>query len=420
MRLKFSKFEAVLCLVIFLPFCFSASLNAAFDDIGAGARVQAMAGAFTGISDDVYSVYYNSAGLNRIKNTEIATTYGKIYASLSDCSDLGDTDLFFALPRNFGTLAGGVKVFSLAGFYNENRLFVSYARKFEFAQVGISVKRLTLKYHSTLYTDHSVVEGSPGVDGGADPVFASGMSKSAFAVDVGFLKKFGKISAGFTLSNLNRPNIALAGGYKLPVRVKLGVGATRKDYLFDFDLVRENGFNTLRVGAELTAAKNFVIRGGFEYGENLANLSAGFGYQINIFSFDYAYTLPLSGIEGTFGTHHIGVVVKFGKVEEEKEKPRRKRKVRKPRTTLEEERLKLLAEDVLKDLRRLYLYGIAAERRKEFSASEKYFQQMLVYDIPSAVSDVKEIREMIKKAKAKLEDVSGKQSQESKSEDKKK
>ncbi len=46
-------------------------LWADFDDTGAGARARGMGNSFTAISDDVFGMYYNPAGLGFIQNIAV-------------------------------------------------------------------------------------------------------------------------------------------------------------------------------------------------------------------------------------------------------------------------------------------------------------------------------------------------------------
>ena len=65
----------------------AASLQPAFahfNNMGVGARGCGMANAFTGIADDVYTIYYNPAGLVRINGKELALEVEeKVYDWLS-------------------------------------------------------------------------------------------------------------------------------------------------------------------------------------------------------------------------------------------------------------------------------------------------------------------------------------------------
>jgi hypothetical protein len=69
---------ACICLAL-STFNFQPSLFGSFSNTGIGARVCGMSGAFTGLADDVYALYYNPAGLGRIGRKELAIDYSKLY-----------------------------------------------------------------------------------------------------------------------------------------------------------------------------------------------------------------------------------------------------------------------------------------------------------------------------------------------------
>lgn len=56
-------------LILLLPVFLHA---AAFDKIGVGAKAQGMSGAYVGLSDDIYGVYYNPAGMVKMQQTEVS------------------------------------------------------------------------------------------------------------------------------------------------------------------------------------------------------------------------------------------------------------------------------------------------------------------------------------------------------------
>lgn len=67
-----------------------------FLTIGAGARPAGMGEAFVGLTDDVNSIYWNCAGLGRIKRTEITSSYMQYVA------DIYAGYIGFALPVKKG------------------------------------------------------------------------------------------------------------------------------------------------------------------------------------------------------------------------------------------------------------------------------------------------------------------------------
>ncbi|MBD3289658.1 hypothetical protein GF337_12705, partial [candidate division KSB1 bacterium] len=69
---------------LFLPMHASAqySTGANFLKIGIGPRQMGMGGAFTGVGDDLYTIYWNPAGLGNVRNWEVSAMYNKYFADM--------------------------------------------------------------------------------------------------------------------------------------------------------------------------------------------------------------------------------------------------------------------------------------------------------------------------------------------------
>src|SRR4051812_94611 len=65
-----------------LPLC-CASMQAAFQDTGWGARPIGMGGAFTAIADDSNASLYNPAGLVQVEWNEISAMYSRLFSGLT-------------------------------------------------------------------------------------------------------------------------------------------------------------------------------------------------------------------------------------------------------------------------------------------------------------------------------------------------
>jgi len=389
---------------------------ASFEDIGAGARAAGMANSFTAIADDTYSVYYNPAGLAGLKNPEAASSMGKMFMNLSDNSDIGDTNLMFAYPAKFAALGLGVKKFSLDGYYAENQYTFAAARRFKYFDIGVSFKQMTVEYASTKYTANAI-DNTTGLAGSvADPVFASGLSKSGFGVDAGLLKNAGNFRFGVAAQNIVSPDMGLKETYKLPLRIKTGIALIKRGYKVSAEYNKEDESGSFRLGAELNVLRVFRLRGGFEFGGGIANISAGASYSMNLFSFDYAFTLPLSGVEETLGNHWIGLSVRFGELHERVLAAEKKMSEAVSASEKKDPVTKKIKTLTLKNMKRLYFYAIAAEKRGEYEKAKSYHQQVIVYNVPAVLSGDADIKELVLKsgdALRKLESPSGKAAQDS-------
>ena len=413
MRLKMTW---MLFLIFNFSFLIPSSATAAFEDIGAGARPVSMANAFTAVADDVHSVYYNPSGLAAVRNLQVASAYGKLFVSLSDGSDLGDTNLAVAYPLKKGTLGAAIKSFSLNGWYDENQISLAYGRPLGKFSAGLALRSLSLRYHpETGYAENALDDTGVAYSelGGAepDPLFAKGKSKSAFSIDIGIIKRYERYSFAFVAQNVNKPDMGINESYKIPMRYKLGSVYKCDRHFLTLDIVKEENHNDFRFGVEFMPHPALCLRSGLEFGDKLSNFSAGFGYRMNIFSFDYAFTFPLSGIEETLGTHWMGIVVKFGEVPEI---VARKKKVKKIVLDVMDkeysEKLRQMRDEALTALKKFYLYGIAAEKRGEYQKAHNYFQRLLVSYVPLEVSEDKDIVEIRRKANVKIHEIQKKES----------
>ena len=379
---------------------------AAFEDIGAGARAAGMANAFTAVADDAYAVYYNPAGLAGLRNPEAASSMGKMFMNLSDNSDIGDTNLMMAYPFSFAVMGIGVKQFALDGYYSENQYAFAAAKRFKYFDFGLSLKQMGLEYGSTKYTAKAIDKETGLAGTVADPVFASGLSKSGFGLDAGILKKFGDISFGLALQNLVSPDMGLKESYALPMRLKTGLALMKPGYKLTGEYNQEEAGGSVKLGAEADVLSFFRLRGGLECGAGIANVSAGASYRMNLFSFDYAFTLPLGGVEQTLGNHWIGLSVRFGELSEQvvaAEQSMREAEAAGARERADKEkkdpRTEKIRQLTLKNMKRLYLRALAAEKRGEYETARREHQQVIVYNVPAVVADDAEIKELIAKSK---------------------
>ncbi len=155
-------------LLLSLISLFSSGITAhQFLELGFGARATAMAGAYTGVPDDVYAIFYNPAGLRGDKKFDMAFTLSPLPlgASLASCA------IKYHL-KGIGTLAGGFVFFSTKDIIwdeyggkigefgiNDLCILLSYA----FAKRDIMVGMTGKGIYSRL-CDYTAI--SPGFDGG--------------------------------------------------------------------------------------------------------------------------------------------------------------------------------------------------------------------------------------------------------------
>lgn len=315
-------------LLLLFVYSFKTFVYPAFENIGIGARPAGLAGAYTALGSDAYSLLYNPGGIGLASKSEISAQYNKLYVGLTDNSSLGYAYVGGVQPirtvKNIGCLGIGYLNFSLEGLYSENTLIFGFAspsliNKFS---LGVNLKYLTMSYGTIAETrnalgDDSMPSGQP------DKLFAEhSNSLGAVSFDVGLLYYPVKnYRFGLTISDLNTPNISLAGlpEVVLPQTIRLGVAHFGETYSLAAGLVSRADNFEIGAGGEKYLGEKFVLRGGVNFSnQQYSNLAVGFGFvgekknEPGGFNLDYALLYPLSGVKGTLGSHQISVTMKFG------------------------------------------------------------------------------------------------------------
>jgi hypothetical protein len=282
-----------------------------------------MANAFTALADDVYSTYYNPAGLAQLHRSEFTAYYSKLYQGLSDGSSIGRSFMAYAHPTaKRGTIGLSYLSLSLAGLYSETTMAASYGYGLgDRWNLGGSLKFLKKSFGTDTYTDNAV-NSDTGVSLGApDPLFAqNGTSKSAASFDLGAQYRLSSIyGLGIALMNINTPNMALDSGDtdKVAGIYKVGLARRTKTSSVDaeFSMRKFTGDEyRMNIGAERWFASGFGLRGGLGFGQRQYQItSMGFSYRWDNVDVAYALIYPLAGIKGTFGTHQFSLTFRFGR-----------------------------------------------------------------------------------------------------------
>ena len=295
-------------LVIFL---FYLPVSADFSYIGVGAGPQGMANAYTCMSDSVYGLYYNPGGLAFIRSSELTIDYARLYYGLKDNSTLFNGFAGYAAPlQNNFVFGAGWQNFSLLEYYTENSMYLSLSKQIATGfGFGINVKFLSETYSLDAYAMN-------------DPVFGNGAKNSvnAVTIDQGILWNFyPDMFIGFSIINLTQPNVGLSEQDSLPIILNLGI-ALRKDYSYEnlsnycIDITYSDNDYRIKPGLEVwTYKKRFAFRTGFEISATKQYSGASLGTSINFVygQLDYSFSLPLTGIKETQGTHKISILYRF-------------------------------------------------------------------------------------------------------------
>lgn len=286
-----------------LALLLSHSLYCAFENTSSGARPYGMGEAFAAMADDVQAIFYNPAGLAQIRHKELVTYYGRPFLGLSDKSNISDSFIGYLHPiRGRETLAVSLSDLRLSSAYSENIFSFSYAKDIiKGGYVGFNLKALRLKYGNDSYTE-------------IDPVFKK-FTQTSFSGDIGvFAKVQRRITVGAAVFNINEPNVGIDDVVRLPIKMRLGIGYHPVFASLALDVEKTGKDLKYFFGTEKSFfLDKFFVREGIGYGKDFMDVSLGLSYLPDPLRIDYAFQLPLNGIEGILGSHRISIIFEFGK-----------------------------------------------------------------------------------------------------------
>ena len=268
-------------------------------DIGIGARALAMGEAFTAAADDVSSVFWNPAGLVKVKAIEVEITYNKWFM------DSYYQSLLAAFPLTIGTI--GFDIFYMGGGMFEQReesgvLLPEYLYPYSFGNTVSLAINTTENMHTGI-----------GVKMMYQNIGDSGYFGAA--IDMGIIVDFKKVSAGMMIQNLG-----IAGEFDLPVNIKGGVsfkplepGENTLIFSMDVEAII-NDTVAIMAGAEYSYDDTVFARVGYKHKftdlhiDGFSGLSFGAGLSAGLLRMQYAF-VPY----GDLGfTHRMSLVMNFG------------------------------------------------------------------------------------------------------------
>ena len=273
--------------------------TAQFLKIGAGARGLAMGGAFTAVADDATAVYWNPAGLNRVKEKSAALMHSLWLENTSN------SWVSYAHPASFGNFGAGVQYFSYGKIEGcdeygakqddfspiDTAVSLSYARNLLGTDLGLS-----LKYISSKITD----------------------TATAFAVDAGAVRKAGdRLSLAIVVLNLGTKMKFIDEADSLPLSIRLGgayVVSGSFTAAIGITMPQDNRVSYCAGGEYRHAFGKGVAacaRAGYNTGSNdaggMSGFAAGAGISCGRYGIDYAF-VPFEGIGST---HQISFNIGF-------------------------------------------------------------------------------------------------------------
>ncbi|OGS43922.1 MAG: hypothetical protein A2539_03545 [Elusimicrobia bacterium RIFOXYD2_FULL_34_15] len=302
-------FITIFCILYFCKLSFCDSLGttgAQFLKVGMGARPLAMAGAFSAVSDDINSIYYNPASLTRSEKREVSATYLKYFedvnAGFLGYSGIINTKHYIGIGLTYLQANNidkrDINEAELGEFGSTDiALFINYARKdlmqnlIKNLAVGSGLKLISQKIDDesafTIALDLSA--------------YYPANDKLSFSINIQ------NISYGVKFINDTDP---------LPLDIKIGSAyKVLKDLTFACDLDEYVIDKKLyaSIGAEYWIKDIMALRSGYKFGYdteslgNIVGLGVGAGFRIWGLSLDYAF-VPFGDLGDT---HRISFGAKY-------------------------------------------------------------------------------------------------------------
>lgn len=270
-----------------------------FLKIDPGARSASMAGTFTGMADDVFSLYYNPAGLTSLKNPQMAASH------LAYFQGIDFNYLAFATPLRGENHALGFSVTSLGVDGLQKRSGDTDNPESEFKAADYAYQASYARKMGNL---------SLGINAKAIQETIDSVDASAYAADLGLLlRRPGSTirSVGVAVKNLGSEIKFREVGDPLPavgtVGMQVAAPGDRLSLLTDVSFPRDND-PYASAGIEYlmplqSKDSRFAFRGGYSTFtkkiEGLHGLGLGVGFALDPFAFDFAW-VPYGDLGNTF------------------------------------------------------------------------------------------------------------------------
>lgn len=274
--------------------------GASFLKIGVGARPVGLGGAYTAVSNDANSVYWNPAGLTRFNGAHISLMHNKWFQGINyeffglaygDSASSGFAfGLTFLWMDDIPVTTFSDRLGTSGNTFTSRDLAFSFAyahQVFDIASIGVSLKRI----RSNL----------------------AGISATATAFDFGLMvapPPVPGLTFGATVQNVGTKLKFVKDGDRLPVVFKAGTAYSyRQMALLSVDISKPvDNRVAVSVGGEFVVMKTLALRGGYNSTSDLDNgLMGGAGVKIKRIAIDYAF-VPY-GVLGN--THRISAMYRF-------------------------------------------------------------------------------------------------------------
>lgn len=271
-KLKFILFIILLVSLNFNNYC----------QINGGAKQISMSGSGTALSNDVFALFNNPAGLAQLNWREVGVFYSPSPFGLKE---LANGFLSYNEPFSFGSISIGGMTYGF-DLYKESKILVGFSHNFS----NLFFAGVVINYHSVSISKYG--------------------NQSKFYLNVGGLAYItNNLRWGFYIDNINRATFGNEND-QIPVTFNTGFSYNLiPNMSFNFGFEKDIDYNTsLKFGIDYNIIDNLSIRSGFS--NEPSDYSAGIGINFPYFSINYAvFTHPDLGL-----THQAGIIVTFDKV----------------------------------------------------------------------------------------------------------
>ncbi|MDD5687960.1 MAG: PorV/PorQ family protein [Elusimicrobia bacterium] len=246
-----------------------------------GGRASSMGEAYVAISDDLYGLHYNPAGMANLER-EFTCTYFQ------------EPEVSF----NYGLVGYGQNIGKMGVLAGS--VFTYDAGKIEWEDDSGNVSKLSVQrdYLYTLgYAKEILYNFSVGVNA---KLFSSTLvekyNATAYGADIGglYITPVEGLSVGTVMQNIGTPIKYIAVSDPMPTTFRVGVGyqlslSQKTDLTVEMDIVKPNDSDIKEnVGLECWIGDMLALRAGYKIGYDLENYSFGLGFEWSKIKIDYS------------------------------------------------------------------------------------------------------------------------------------
>jgi hypothetical protein len=250
-----------------------------FSQLIPGARQIALSNSDVALSNDVFTLFYNPAGLSQINWRELGLYYSPAPFGLKE---LSNGYFSYIEPTAFGSFAFGAMTYGF-DLYKENKISLGYSKRFEknfFAGITINYNTISIKNYG---------------------------SDKSISFDIGCLLYFiENLTWGFSYHNITRASF---GKEKNQIPVLILTGFSYSPIInasLNFALEKDLEYPlSIRFGLEYYPVKYLYLRTGFSTEPD--KVSGGIGIVYSFFELDYSvFNHQELGL-----THQAGIIINF-------------------------------------------------------------------------------------------------------------